>query len=268
MQVSNKTAAVSCRCIWRVLKKDNDLALNLISLKRIKLDEALANLEGVHFFFASITGITLNATEKISKQKKKGKKRKSSEVDDENVAEEEEQFDITFDPGVAYFISYTPNEFCNEDIIYKLLHENYMDCEVNKISTRRPKDFEDENYMFQFKLSREPDAVVKDHDSPAINSLIGASNDFCFAKCMAEEIQRPDEHENLFGSHLPAPEAKFVSEKLSRLYLVNSEAFGQDLEIASKKLRCDGLRHDFITFHGKASTVTVGLDLEVKFFQL
>ena len=79
------------------------MALNLISSKRIKLDEALARLESVHFFFSSITGITLNATEKISKQKKKGKKRKSSEVDDENVAddtaaEEEEQSDITFVP--------------------------------------------------------------------------------------------------------------------------------------------------------------------------
>ena len=97
----------------------------------------------------------LNATEKISKQKKKGKRRKSGEVDDENVvddtaAEEEEQFDITFDPGAAYFISYTPNELCNEDIIYKLLHENDMDCEVNKISTRRPKDFDDENSMLQY----------------------------------------------------------------------------------------------------------------------
>ena len=86
--------------MWRVCKKDNDLALNLISSKRIKLDEALTKFEGVHFFFSSITGITLNATEKISKQKKKEKKRKSSEVDDENVAddtatEEEEQFDIT-----------------------------------------------------------------------------------------------------------------------------------------------------------------------------
>ena len=181
-------------------------------------------------------------------------------VDDENVAEEEEQFDITFDPGVAYFIFYTPNEFCNEDIIHKLLHEDDMDCEVNKMSTWRPKDFDDENYMLQFKLSRELDAVVKDHDSPAISSLIRALNDFYCAKCMTEEIQRPDEHENLFGAHLPVPEAKFVSEKPSRLYLVNSKAFGQDLKVASKKLRCDGLRHDFITFHGKASTVTVGLD--------
>ena len=44
------------------------------------------------------------------------------------------------------------------------------------------------------------------------------------------------------------------------MYLANSRAFGQDLEIASKKLRYDGLRHDFITSHGKASTVTVGLN--------
>ena len=70
------------------------------------------------------------------KAKEKERKRQSSEVDDENVAddtadEEEEQSDITFDPEVAYFISYTENEFCNEDIIYKLLHENDMDCEVN-----------------------------------------------------------------------------------------------------------------------------------------
>ena len=43
--------------------------------------------------------------------------------------------------------------------------------------------------MLQFKLSREIDAVVKDHDSHTINSLIRASNDFCFAKCMAEEIE-------------------------------------------------------------------------------
>ena len=66
--------------------------------------------------------------------------------------------------------------------------------------------------MLQFKLGRELDAVVRDHDSPAINSLIRASNDFCLTKCMAEDIQRPDEHEDLFGAHLPAPEAKFVSE--------------------------------------------------------
>ena len=55
---------------------------------------------------------------KYQSKRKRGKKRKSSEVDDANVddanvaddtvAEGEEQFDITFDPGVAYFISYTP----------------------------------------------------------------------------------------------------------------------------------------------------------------
>ena len=64
----------------------------------------------------------------------------------------------------------------------------------------------------------------------------------------------------MFGAHLLAPEAKFVSEKKSCLYLVNSKSFGQDLKIALKKLRYDGLLHDFLTSHGKASTVTVGLD--------
>ena len=109
-----------------------------------------------------------------------------------------------------------------------------MDCEVNKISTRRPKDFDDENSMIQFKLSRELDAVVKYHDSPAINSLLRASNDFCFVKCMAEEIQRPDEHQDLFGSHLPATEAKFVGEMPSRFYLVNSKASDKTWKLLQK----------------------------------
>ena len=100
---------------------------------------------------------------KYRSKRKREKKTKAGEVDDENITdqtavEDEEQsspffISITFDPGAAYFISYAPNEFCNEDIIYTLLHENDMDCEVNKISTRRPKDFEDENSMLQLKLS-------------------------------------------------------------------------------------------------------------------
>ena len=51
---------------------------------------------------------------------------------------------------------------------------------------------------------------------------------------MAEEIQRPYEHEDLFGAHL-LKQKNFVSEKPSRLCLVNFEAFGQDLENCFKK---------------------------------
>ena len=61
---------------------------------------------------------------------------------------------------------------------------------------------------------------------------------------MAEEIQRPDEHEYLFGARLLTPEGNFVSEKPSLLCLLSSETFGQDLKIASRKLRYDALHHN------------------------
>ena len=47
---------MSLRATWRVNYKDNDSAQNLIASKRINLDEKLAKIEGVHFFFSSITG--------------------------------------------------------------------------------------------------------------------------------------------------------------------------------------------------------------------
>ena len=131
---------------------------------------------------------------------------------------------------------------------------------INKISTRRPKDFDDENSMLQFKFSRELDAVVKDHDSPAINSLIRAFKRFLHRKMHDQKIQRPMSMKIcLEHIHLHQKQNLFAKSR-AVFYLVNSKAFGKHLEIASKKLRYDGLRHDFITSHGKASTVTIGLD--------
>ena len=59
---------MSLRATWRANYKDKDLAENLIASKRRNLDEKLAKIEGVHFFFSSITGARTNA--KTSRKEK------------------------------------------------------------------------------------------------------------------------------------------------------------------------------------------------------
>ena len=50
-QVAEKTAALSCRCIWRVKDDDFDLSIKLIAAKRLRLDDELAKIRGVHFLY-------------------------------------------------------------------------------------------------------------------------------------------------------------------------------------------------------------------------
>ena len=62
-QVAEKTAALSCICICRVKDDDFDLSIKLIVAKRLRLDDELSKIRGVHFFVSSLTGITSNTTE-------------------------------------------------------------------------------------------------------------------------------------------------------------------------------------------------------------
>ena len=51
-QICHRVCAVRLRATWRVNYKDKYLEENLIALKWRNLDEKLANIEGVHFFFS------------------------------------------------------------------------------------------------------------------------------------------------------------------------------------------------------------------------
>ena len=44
---------------------------------------------------------------------------------------------VLFDHGVAYFITYTPSNSCNQDRIFELFHKNEMKATVHKIRTSR-----------------------------------------------------------------------------------------------------------------------------------
>ena len=65
-KLQKKTASLSCRCIWRVKDDDFDLSIKLIAAKRLRLDDELARIRGVHFFVSSLTGIMSNSIEIIS----------------------------------------------------------------------------------------------------------------------------------------------------------------------------------------------------------
>ena len=69
-QIRHGVCAVSLRAIWRVNYKDKDLEENLIALKQRNLDEKLAKIEGVHFFFSLLLVL-------VEMPRPPGKKRKS-----------------------------------------------------------------------------------------------------------------------------------------------------------------------------------------------
>ena len=60
-QISNDCKAVSCRAIWRVCAEDIQLAQYQIASKRLELDDLLCKINGVQYFFSSISCVASNA---------------------------------------------------------------------------------------------------------------------------------------------------------------------------------------------------------------
>ena len=101
---------MSLRAIWRVNYKDKDSAENLIASKRRDLDEKLAKIKGVHFFFSSITGTRTNAKTSRKEKDKLDANQQGSSSDKKNdsMSDETEDLFSHFYPGIAYFIAFTP----------------------------------------------------------------------------------------------------------------------------------------------------------------
>ena len=97
---------MSLRAAWRVNYKDNDLADNVIASKRRNLDE---KIEGVHFFFSSITGTRTNAkTSRKEKDKLDANQQGfSSDKKNDSMSDEIEDLFSHFYPGIAYFIAFS-----------------------------------------------------------------------------------------------------------------------------------------------------------------
>ena len=61
LQIKEDVKAVACRATWRVDLHDLQIANNLICSKRLHLDDALSQLNGVQFYFSCITAVSSNA---------------------------------------------------------------------------------------------------------------------------------------------------------------------------------------------------------------
>ena len=143
-QIRHRVGAVSLRSTWRVHYKDTTLAENRIALKRRKVNDNLAKIEWVHFFFSAITGTRANA-----KTAKKDLKIMSAEIKQTKVVEEDkkppskpaEQAELddmlrNFFPGISYFIAFTPSESCDPESLFQFLHFQNTEAEINYIKTR------------------------------------------------------------------------------------------------------------------------------------
>ena len=200
MPVDVKTLA--CRAVWRVERNHVPLANNLISSKRLTLDDILASISGVQYFFSCVTIMRSNAKKSSSR---------TAEV----------QSPPSY-PGVAYFICYRRNEICNENTIFAAFHNADMERTVSKVRTHSQA-----SSLFQ---------VLKDHSNETVDSLVAASNTYCYQRAMDDYDDAPSAN----------PSHSFSS-KPCRIVVVNEEEMLSTIINAFERLESDGLKADFIT---------------------
>ena len=163
---------LACRAMWRVVQNGLSLANNLISSKRLTLDDILVSISGVQYFFSCIT---------IMKSNVKAASR-------ENVEE-----NCPCYPGVAYFICYRRNETCNKNTIFAALYNADMEPTVSRVRT-------------QSELSSLLQ-VLKEHSNDGVDNLVQASNAYCYRRAMSEY----DEAESSNALHsLPSKPCRIV----------------------------------------------------------
>ena len=126
----------------------------LLPAKGFGLDEILGKVNGIQFFFSSVTAVETNA--------KKPKENNNSEPD--------------VYPAIAYFIVFRETDTCNENAIFTLFHNE--DTHATIQATRGNKD---SNTQMEH-ASRQLFQVIKDHNNRGIIAMLNASNDYCLRR--------------------------------------------------------------------------------------
>ena len=121
--------------------KHVELVENLIASKRSEMDESLAKIPGVHFFFPAITGTTTNnkkSSKKTSSQSKEQSSSQPAKTSVENFALDTESGStyVQFYPGISYFIVYSQSYVCNTDKFIQCLQQHDMDMHVAPVQVR------------------------------------------------------------------------------------------------------------------------------------
>ena len=127
------------------------------------------------FFVSSIQGVTSNKKRKRSSGNKESEE--PGEVPGSQIQLEmaEDVSAVLFNPGVAYFISYTPTDECNDMTIFDMFHKHEVQPEVKLIQTQVRSNAESEDIE---NLTTDLSVVCKGYNNVATQYLIGESHRF------------------------------------------------------------------------------------------
>ena len=208
---------------------DEDLALRLITLKRGQLDEKHASIPGVHFFVSSIQGVTSNKKRKRSSGNRESEEPGQVPGSQTELEVAEDHSAILFNPGVAYFISYTPSDECNDMTIFDMFQKHEGQPEVKLIQTQVRSNAESEDIE---NLTPDLSMVCKDNNNVVTQDLFGEA----LAECFRDD-KDPLIEELFSRAEAPVNHPTFQNPE----FVVNETDFGPRLEKAVQSLRKDGM---------------------------
>ena len=145
---------------------------------------------------------------------------------------------VLFNPGVAYFISYTPSDQCNDMTIFDMFQKHEVQAEVKLIKTQVRSNADIEN------LTTDLSVVCKDNNNVVIQDFIDKSHRFIYVEALAECFRDDDDPqiEKLFSrAEAPFNHPIFQNRETTHIFVVNETDFGPRLEKAVQSLRKDGM---------------------------
>ena len=173
------------------------------------LNDVIEAIEGVVFFFSSISGVCSNANRK---------KDANSQPANNNTY-----------PCICFFIVYECNEKCDEETFFAALHNQDVEPEITriKVRSRGTQDIE--------TAARQLFQTVKDHNNATIQEMVDISNTYCYrnATASSSETEDEDEDDEFYTNHFPTVACCFV--------IVNHGGYLQEFENAIRKVQSDGL---------------------------
>ena len=229
------------------------------------MDESLAKIPGVHFFFSAITGTTTNnkkSSKKTSSQSKEQSSSQPAKTSVENFALDTESGStyVQFYPGISYFIVYSQSYVCNPDKFVQCLQQHDMDMDVAPVQVRlkainEAAKIDAEGITDIERLTKELCNVVKDHNNVSISNFVID----CYTRKLAESVDDWTEEDKVkvFGERMKTKRIDDPHLKRPvRLVLVNKLDFGERLTSIAKILRRDNLQFAFHTIENKDTSLS------------
>jgi hypothetical protein len=174
------------------------------------LNDVIEAIDGVVFFFSSISGVCSNPNVST----------------DPNKTANNDTY-----PCVAFFIVYESSEKCNEETFFAALHNQDVEPEITpiKVRNRGKPDLE--------TAARQLFQTLKDHNNATVQEMVDMSNTYCYQNAPASSSETEDEdkeeNEEFVPTHFPTCPSCFV--------IVNHDGYLQELDNAIEKLQSDGL---------------------------